>query len=303
MQINFGGIIPLSTVDWPGKAAMVVFLRGCPLRCPHCHNSSLQSGQCLMSYHDIASRIVSEIKGFRISARAKAGSKAPKTSDATGPNPPQSCSGRTARLSSTQQTDLEEASERASIKPFVDALVLSGGEPTLQPEVCTRIFRLAKSLHLATGLETSGCNPDFLETMLEKGMVDRVFLDIKSAFDESKYETATGRKNVSRLVNRSLIACLKSGVPIEVRCTVFPEMPTTADLENIARTLSSSKKEYPSSRLESMTLQQGHPCDRGAAFEPVSSEALQKMAEACRNACKGELKVLVHAASRIIWKS
>jgi pyruvate formate lyase activating enzyme len=31
-------IVPFSTVDWPGKAAMVVFLRGCNFKCSYCQN-------------------------------------------------------------------------------------------------------------------------------------------------------------------------------------------------------------------------------------------------------------------------
>jgi pyruvate formate lyase activating enzyme len=37
-----GGVTPLSTTDWPGKLAAVVFLQGCPWRCGYCHNADLQ---------------------------------------------------------------------------------------------------------------------------------------------------------------------------------------------------------------------------------------------------------------------
>lgn len=37
-----GGVTPLSTTDWPGKLAAVVFLQGCPWRCGYCHNAGLQ---------------------------------------------------------------------------------------------------------------------------------------------------------------------------------------------------------------------------------------------------------------------
>jgi len=37
-----GGVTPLSTTDWPGKLAAVVFLQGCPWRCSYCHNAGLQ---------------------------------------------------------------------------------------------------------------------------------------------------------------------------------------------------------------------------------------------------------------------
>jgi pyruvate formate lyase activating enzyme len=42
-SLRIGGITPLSTVDWPGQLAAVLFLQGCPWRCAYCHNGFLQS--------------------------------------------------------------------------------------------------------------------------------------------------------------------------------------------------------------------------------------------------------------------
>ncbi len=42
MTLPIGGITPLTTVDWPGQLAAVLFLRGCPWRCRYCHNQDLQ---------------------------------------------------------------------------------------------------------------------------------------------------------------------------------------------------------------------------------------------------------------------
>jgi pyruvate formate lyase activating enzyme len=42
MRMYFGGFIPLTTVDWPGRSACTVFLKGCPARCHYCHNPELQ---------------------------------------------------------------------------------------------------------------------------------------------------------------------------------------------------------------------------------------------------------------------
>jgi pyruvate formate lyase activating enzyme len=44
IQINFGGFVSLSTIDWRGKSVCTVFLRGCPLRCSYCQNEEIQSG-------------------------------------------------------------------------------------------------------------------------------------------------------------------------------------------------------------------------------------------------------------------
>ncbi|MCX6672465.1 MAG: radical SAM protein [Methanothrix sp.] len=279
MLVNFGGIVPLSTVDWLGRAAMVVFLRGCPLRCPHCHNQRLQTGENLVALHFIASRIASEVKGFATAPWA-----------------------RTRIDALSLQINLDEASQRASSKPFVDVFVLSGGEPLLQPQACARLFRLAKSLHLATGLETSGCFPGRLETLLAKGLVDKVFLDLKTALLEPDYEKATGRGGMAARVQESLEICLRLGVALDARSTVFPKMPSCSQLMKIAGTLCHLLAQYPENRLNCMILQQGLPREGEARFEPVSIEALQEMAKACEIECGTELKVRIRAAPKITWK-
>ena len=38
-----GGFVPLTTIDFPGRLAAVVFCQGCPWRCPYCHNPHLRS--------------------------------------------------------------------------------------------------------------------------------------------------------------------------------------------------------------------------------------------------------------------
>lgn len=43
--MNFGGFVPLSTVDWRGRSVCTVFLRGCPVRCAYCQNSAIQTGR------------------------------------------------------------------------------------------------------------------------------------------------------------------------------------------------------------------------------------------------------------------
>ena len=40
-ELNIGGLVKLSTTDWPGKLVAVVFLQGCPWRCTYCHNKDI----------------------------------------------------------------------------------------------------------------------------------------------------------------------------------------------------------------------------------------------------------------------
>ncbi len=44
-KLVIGGVQPLSTVDFPGKIAAVVFTQGCPWRCPYCYNVYLQEAK------------------------------------------------------------------------------------------------------------------------------------------------------------------------------------------------------------------------------------------------------------------
>jgi pyruvate formate lyase activating enzyme len=39
--LRIGGLTPLTTIDFPGRLAAVVFCQGCPWRCGYCHNTGL----------------------------------------------------------------------------------------------------------------------------------------------------------------------------------------------------------------------------------------------------------------------
>ncbi|CAD7767988.1 7-carboxy-7-deazaguanine synthase [Candidatus Methanoperedenaceae archaeon GB50] len=62
-RLNFGGFIPLSTIDWYGRAVSVLFYRGCPLRCIYCHNHLLQRGRETVEYGFVEDKI-REVRDF-----------------------------------------------------------------------------------------------------------------------------------------------------------------------------------------------------------------------------------------------
>lgn len=41
-DLRVAGITPFTTIDFPGKLSAVVFIQGCPWRCPYCHNPWMQ---------------------------------------------------------------------------------------------------------------------------------------------------------------------------------------------------------------------------------------------------------------------
>lgn len=40
-RLQVGGLTPLTSIDFPGRLAAVVFCQGCPWRCGYCHNRGL----------------------------------------------------------------------------------------------------------------------------------------------------------------------------------------------------------------------------------------------------------------------
>jgi pyruvate formate lyase activating enzyme len=112
-----------------------------------------------------------------------------------------------------------------SRKRFVDAIVVTGGEPTLHKELPKFLKRL-KEKGFTVKLDTNGFYPQVLEECLAH--VDYVALDVKTSLE--KYEQL-GAKDTKDLLHT--VEMLKSGkVDYEFRSTVVPGF---VDVEDIAR--------------------------------------------------------------------
>jgi pyruvate formate lyase activating enzyme len=62
--VPVGGITPFSTVDWPDKIVAVLYLTGCPWRCPYCHNPEfVKPAAGTYSWED-AQALLQERRGF-----------------------------------------------------------------------------------------------------------------------------------------------------------------------------------------------------------------------------------------------
>jgi pyruvate formate lyase activating enzyme len=61
IKLNFGGFIPLSTVDWRGRSVCTVFLRGCPVRCTYCQNVTILTGKDERDCEEIVEMILGSL--------------------------------------------------------------------------------------------------------------------------------------------------------------------------------------------------------------------------------------------------
>ena len=61
---------------------------------------------------------------------------------------------------------------------FLDAIVISGGEPLMQADAVIEILTYVRQIGLKTKLDTSGIYPDKLKKILDLDLLDFVSLDI-----------------------------------------------------------------------------------------------------------------------------
>ena len=114
---------------------------------------------------------------------------------------------------------------------FLDAIVISGGEPLVQSDAVIEILTYVRQIGLKTKLDTSGIYPDKLKEILDLNLLDFISLDVKTTF--SKYKKITGA-NVGFQVKKSMDLINEAGVHLEARTTYVPTLHTKKDIRNLA---------------------------------------------------------------------
>lgn len=184
--------------------------------------------------------------------------------------------------------DIEEVLEfLLQRRGFLDGVVISGGEATLNQELPADIARI-KALGFLVKLDTNGSNPAMLEQLLRHRLVDYVAMDIKAPLDYKQHRAACGRLSSEDFFSiRSSIRLLKEAdVRVEFRTTVVPVLHTTADIVAIARYIQGSELYTLQQFNPRVTLEPGY-----ARVVPYSKAEMQAIADQCRPYLK-EVKVV-----------
>ncbi|VVO63692.1 7-carboxy-7-deazaguanine synthase [Pseudomonas fluorescens] len=179
-MLRVGGMVPLTTIDYPGQLACVLFCQGCAWRCRYCHNPQL-----------IPPRGTEEVDWRRVLAFLQ------------------------------RRQDL------------LDAVVFSGGEPTLQDALPDAMDEV-RALGFRIGLHSAGIKPAAFAKVLAGA--DWVGFDVKALPEDCQ---AITRVEGSGTANwRSLEHLLASGVDYECRTTVHWHLFEPARLLVLAQRLS-----------------------------------------------------------------
>ncbi|WP_296789174.1 anaerobic ribonucleoside-triphosphate reductase activating protein [uncultured Methanobrevibacter sp.] len=131
----------------------------------------------------------------------------------------------------TEKTFEEVKQEIDSSADFLDAVVISGGEPLLQLDALIEIFTYVRKIGLKTKLDTSGIYPEKIKKLLDLNLLDFVSLDVKTTF--SKYRKITG-SNIGFQVKKSMeLINADKNVHLEARTTYVPTLHTKKDIINL----------------------------------------------------------------------
>ena len=121
---------------------------------------------------------------------------------------------------------------------FLEGVVLTGGEPTLQADLTAFVDRVRR-IGFLVKLDTNGSRPEEIEDLLDGRLVDYVAVDVKAPPD--RYEEFAGVEVPIEFIERTIRALKDSRIDYEFRTTVAPGL-AVSDLEAIAAWIAPAKR-------------------------------------------------------------
>jgi pyruvate formate lyase activating enzyme len=127
-------------------------------------------------------------------------------------------------------------------KGILEGVCITGGEPTLYPELYEFIQKI-KEIGLLVKLDTNGHNPELLKKLVNSHMLDYVAMDIKNS--KEKYSLSNGIDNFNtENVSESVSFLLSADLDYEFRTTIIKEHHTKEDILSIGKWIEGAKAYY-----------------------------------------------------------
>ncbi len=124
----------------------------------------------------------------------------------------------------------------------LDAVVITGGEPTLDKDLIPFIKEV-KELGYLVKLDSNGTNPSVLKYLIENHLVDYIAMDIKNS--EEKYALTAGLSQIDMIpIKESISLLINSDIDYEFRMTTIDEFHSIEDMDKIGELIKGAKCFY-----------------------------------------------------------
>ena len=138
---------------------------------------------------------------------------------------------------------------------ILDGVCITGGEPTLQPDLNDFIAKI-KSMGFKVKLDTNGSFPDKVKEILDSGNVDMVAMDLKNTLDRYAETVGIPGFDTSKILE-SINIIRSSGVEYEFRTTVVSPLHRPEDFGELAKMVEGSPRYFLQNFVDSGDLVAG----------------------------------------------
>ena len=155
------------------------------------------------------------------------------------------CHNGAAVLGASKQDEIDFDEILAFLKTrtgLVDAVVFTGGEPTMLEDLKVKI-KAVRDLGFLIKLDTNGTNPKLLEELLDEGLLDYVAMDIKNC--PNLYAETCGLKFIDvDNIKKSINLLMTKAKDYEFRTTLVKEFHEKMDYEGFLNLIKGAKRLY-----------------------------------------------------------
>lgn len=126
-------------------------------------------------------------------------------------------------------------------KKILEAVVISGGEPTIYKKLPVFLKKL-KNIGFLIKLDTNGTNPSMLKQLINDKLIDYLAMDLKGPL--AKYQLITNNNINLKNITTSIDLIINSQLPYEFRSTVLPYFHKEEDIINMAKLITGADLYY-----------------------------------------------------------
>jgi pyruvate formate lyase activating enzyme len=120
----------------------------------------------------------------------------------------------------------------------LDAVSITGGEPTIQKDLIPFVKKI-KKMGFAVKLDTNGSQPRVIKELLKAKLLDFIAMDIKAPWE--KYADITGVSADTQSIQESIKLILRAKINHEFRTTVVESRLNTNDIMKISKIISGAQ--------------------------------------------------------------